>query len=345
MSSNDPQILPMTAKEQFVRFLNDELNAGRRPGNRPDAMPRPLRWKNGAFSEGVTSSQRKKRSSDDSGVSESTVANWRCGKTLPPDILPILDALYGTKEYHAASRDKMQTLHEAAEIEKKENSNRRAALKKIEAGLLNGQIVPPLTEEILIGNSRPGDYPRQSWNRTNQKHTRTVPAQNKGLFDIGFENSPQGSTPESFGLLLTIDPGEILVSDGDLSWRMGILKFRLVDEATGCQIEKNSTVEHPTLSREGGVWIFRSVDGQPLRSDFIKGELARFRKTGSENFIHIKLDAQCDDTDLSVELARGELDISETRSRLLQRLLQTFVQNENGGVLLGTATLTWEPNK
>src|SRR4051794_17246845 len=103
------QSRPRKARERFAALLAGHLKAGTRPGT---GSREP--WSYAEFAGHVPSSR------DHAGeyVSPRSVSNWCNGTALPDAIEPILRALFGATDRHAAVREELRTAFIAARDEK-----------------------------------------------------------------------------------------------------------------------------------------------------------------------------------------------------------------------------------
>lgn len=104
----DAQLRVGLARAAFAALLTRHLISG----TRPPGIARK-RWTNAEFAARVPSS----RSND--FVVANTISNWRRGKNLPPDIAPVLRALFGeNRREEAAEREALREAFLAADAER-----------------------------------------------------------------------------------------------------------------------------------------------------------------------------------------------------------------------------------
>ena len=96
-----------SARARFAALLAGHLAGGTRPAT---AAGEP--WSDAAFAREVQSS----REANDF-VSPRSVSNWRKGMSLPAEIEPILRALFGPTDRHAAAREALRAAYIAARVE------------------------------------------------------------------------------------------------------------------------------------------------------------------------------------------------------------------------------------
>ncbi len=101
---------PLSARAAFARLLDEYLRKGTRPG-KLKGQPRT----NVEFADRITSSLPH---TDTRVVAATTVGYWRRGMTLPKEIMPILDALFGAVAAQKADRDRLFDAYLAADAEK-----------------------------------------------------------------------------------------------------------------------------------------------------------------------------------------------------------------------------------
>jgi hypothetical protein len=117
------------ARKKFGRRLEEHLIAGTSPKGQPRG-----KWSNEQFGHAT-------------GVTDTTVRNWRGGKNLPPSFVPIGAALFGSSasEYddiYTAWNQELESLYHEAQKEKKEEF-KRLQFKNISSDL---QSVPTFEE-------------------------------------------------------------------------------------------------------------------------------------------------------------------------------------------------------
>jgi hypothetical protein len=96
-----------SARARFAAMLSGHLRAGTRPAT---AAGEP--WTYAEFASEVPSARGNEY------VSERSVSNWCKGTALPEEIEPILRALFGPGDRHAAARDALRAAFLAARAEK-----------------------------------------------------------------------------------------------------------------------------------------------------------------------------------------------------------------------------------
>ncbi|MBS7538771.1 leucine-rich repeat domain-containing protein [Ancylobacter lacus] len=106
--ARNADLLP--ARAAFARLLDEYLRKGTRPG----ALQGQSRT-NVEFADRIASSLQ---GSETGVVAATTVGYWRRGATLPKEIMPILDALFGDVAGQKADRDRLFTAYLAAAAEK-----------------------------------------------------------------------------------------------------------------------------------------------------------------------------------------------------------------------------------
>ena len=129
------------ARRHFADLFAGHLRSGTRPAK---AAGEP--WTDTAFAGEVQSSR------ENGFVSPRTVSNWRKGTALPVEIEPILRALFGPSDRHAAARDALRAAFQAARDEKAATLLKRA--KRDPAG---GRWVVQDDTFVLDRTTRPTD--------------------------------------------------------------------------------------------------------------------------------------------------------------------------------------------
>ena len=110
----------MKALEAFARLLNGHAIEGTRPDVDPTNGRPSRRWTNEALAAEISSSRTGAARPGDGKVAATTVGNWRHARSLPPDVGPILDALFGAPPatFHKAAYDELLAAFKAAQAEK-----------------------------------------------------------------------------------------------------------------------------------------------------------------------------------------------------------------------------------
>jgi hypothetical protein len=106
---NSAQTPSRVARERFGTLLDGYLKTGIRPGT---AAGKP--WTYAEFAGNVPSG----RTHGSEYVSPRSVSNWCKGTSLPDEIEPILKALFGLSDRHAAAREDLRAIFIAARTEK-----------------------------------------------------------------------------------------------------------------------------------------------------------------------------------------------------------------------------------